>query len=74
MKTYFIQAEVLTVSMPDGEVDVDTDVYEIQATDPVQALEFLNALLNQRGDWGAKGVHAARVIGCDEDADVEFIN
>lgn len=74
MKTYFIQAEVLTVSMPDGEVDVDTDVYEIQATDPVQALEFLNALLNQRGDWGAKGVHAAQVIGCDEDADVEFIN
>lgn len=71
MKTYFIRAEVLTLSMPDGEIDVDVDIYEMQAKDQIQALEFLNALLNRRGDWGATGVHAAQVIGCQEDTEVE---
>lgn len=69
MKTYFIQAEILTVRMPDGEVDVDVDVYEMKANSPEQALEFLRALKNHRGDWGATGVHQAQVLECLEDTD-----
>ena len=72
MKTYFIQAEVLTVSMPDSEVDIDVDVYEIKANSPLEALETLRALKNRRGDWGASGVHATEILGCEEDAEADF--
>ena len=72
MKTYFIQAEILTVHMPDGEVDVDVDVFEIQASTPEEALEILRALKNHRGEWGATAIHAAEVVGCSEDAEVDF--
>lgn len=74
MKTFFIRAEVLTVSLPDGEVDVDVDVYEMTGETPEEALDNLKALLNQRTEWHAKGVHSAEVIGCEEDAEVEFLN
>ena len=64
MKTYYIQAEILTVRMPDSEVDVYVDIYEMKADSPEQALEFLRELKNQRGDWGASGVHQAQVLEC----------
>lgn len=73
MKTYYIQAELLTVTIPDGEVDVDVDIYEIQAETPEQALETLRALKNYRGTYLASGIHAAEIIGCTEDAEVDFV-
>lgn len=62
MKTYYIQAEVLSVTN-DGEVDVDVDIYEIEAHSPEEALEFLRELKNFRNEFGATGVHQAEVLG-----------
>ena len=62
MQTYYIQAEILSVNNH-GEVDVDTDVYEMKAESPEQALEFLRELMNFRNEFGARGVHQAEVLG-----------
>lgn len=62
MTTYYIQAEILSVTN-DGEVDVDVDIYEMKASSPEEALEFLRALMNFRNDHGARGVHQAEVLG-----------
>lgn len=62
MTTYYIQAEVLSVTH-DGEVDVDTDIYEMKANSPEEAMEFLRALMNYRDEFGARGVHQAEVLG-----------
>jgi len=74
MKTYYIQAEIVTVTLPDGEVDVDIDVYAIEADSPENALETLRALKNYRGEFMASGVHQAEVVGCTEDAEADFMS
>lgn len=71
MKTYFIRAEIISVNFPDGEVDVDTDIYEIEAKDGQEAIDTLKALMHVRTETWARGVHNYELVGAEADDEAE---
>jgi hypothetical protein len=61
MITFFIIAELVDVNFKTGNIDVDTDTYEVDAVDEVKAIETLREQLEFRNEWSARGIQHMEV-------------